>query len=94
MRSDVESQSNSALMEILTLNMHSLELAQDDSQSIQNLALDLAPALALNPNSPVSYCLSATPICAPCVNYVLLFCIASECYTLTKACELPHNVVT
>jgi hypothetical protein len=50
---DVKPQSNSALMEILTVNMHSLQLARDDSMSIQNLALDLAPALALDPNSQV-----------------------------------------
>lgn len=50
---DVESQSHAALMEILTVNMHSLQLARDDSMSVQNLIMDLAPALALDPSSEV-----------------------------------------
>lgn len=50
---DVNSQSTAALVEILTVNMHSLQLAQEDSMSVQNLLLDLAPSLALDVDSQV-----------------------------------------
>lgn len=51
--SDIQSQSAAALMETLEVNMHALNLAHDDSISVQHLALDLARVLALGPNSQV-----------------------------------------